>query len=56
MTVYMVFWDMDFSRIGFESIHKTREGAEKAIANLLAVRKLDCYDNYVIDEEELLED
>lgn len=56
MTVYMVFWDIDFSRIGFESIHKTREGAEKAIANLFAVRKLDCYDNYVIYEEEVLED
>jgi len=53
MKVYVVCDDLKYETI---SIHKTREGAEKAIANLLAVRKLDCYDNYVIDEEEVLED
>jgi|GEM_PF-6702147 len=53
MIVYVVCDDLKYETI---SIHKTQDEALKAIANLLAIRKLDCYDNYVIGEEEILED
>ncbi|QMV49818.1 MAG: hypothetical protein [Cryophage ML09] len=52
MRVYVVYDDLKYETI---SIHKTKEEAEKAIANLLAVRKLDCYDNYVIGQEFLVD-
>ena len=48
MTVYIVVWEADYRRISFESVHKTKEGAEKAIINLRTIEAQFDKDNNII--------
>ena len=55
MTVYIVFWELEYSSQLFVRVYQTREGAEKFLAHK---KKVNAYGwaGYYIQEEEVLED